>query len=192
MTDGEKFIQLLGAYAAHDSGSNRASFHERMERYVEQLGIPPIDFDHGLETEILSMFDLSNDKWTKVFICGEAGVGKTRMIHKIQREALGQRPKKSTCWVEEGKTPKGTPYRAYINRDLSASRKFGAADSLAYEKEEIRLYSSLILGKAPEDGIQRFFVIAANDGQLLSAWKDHATSCEARGLGAKVTIEEPA
>ncbi|MFH1010323.1 MAG: hypothetical protein V1784_03710, partial [bacterium] len=157
-----------------------------MERYVEQLGIPPIDFDHGLETEILSLFDLSTDKWTNVFICGEAGGGKTRMIHKIQRETFGQAAKKSTCWREEGQTPKGTVYCAHINRDLSASRKFGASDSLTYEKEEIRLYSSLILGKAPEDGIHRFFVIAANDGQLLSAWKDHANSCEEAARALKI------
>lgn len=177
MTDGEKFIQLLGAYAAHESASNRAMFHERMERFVIELGIPPIEFTHGMESEILRLFDLSNDRWTNVFICGEAGVGKTRMIHKVQREVFGNTShlrKGHTCWEQEGVSLQGTPYRAYINRDLSASRKFGAENSLAHEADQINLFSSLILGNAAPDGVATFFIVAANDGQLLSAWKDHA------------------
>jgi len=174
MTTGEKLITLLGFYTSHESGSEKALFHERMERAVEEMGIPPIDFKHPMEDEIFAQFDLTEDRWSNIIVSGEAGVGKTRIIHKLVKEVLGkaERLKGKGCyWEQGGTTPVGTKYTAYVNRDLSASRKFGAGKNTVEERDRLVLWSNLILNKNPAEHAH-FFIIAANDGQLLKAWKD--------------------
>ena len=179
MTNGEKLIKLLGYYAAHEDGSSRAMYHERLERLIESIGLPPMEFAHPMQEEILNVFDLSADKWRNVILAGEAGAGKTRLIHKLHLK-LGGNPArlkaKGHDWIHEGTTPSGVRFRAHINRDLSAWRKFGAAGTVEDEAARIELWSRLMLGETPEPGVQEFFVIAANDGQLLKAWKDNSAS----------------
>jgi DNA polymerase III delta prime subunit len=177
MSVGEQFVKLLGHYALHSSASEKGIFHERMVRCVEELQIPPIEFKHPLEDEITSLFDPQSDKWTNLILTGEAGVGKTSLVHKVFKKIGGTDARlkaKGTHWTHEGISPRGTKFRAYVNRDLSASRRLGAEGGSEQETAEIERMSRLLLGEAPADGIPSFFVLAANDGQLLKAWRDHS------------------
>ena len=72
MTNGEKLIKLLGYYAAHEDGSSRAMYHERLERLIESLGLPVMEFVHPMQEEILNVFDVSAEKWGNVILAGEA------------------------------------------------------------------------------------------------------------------------
>jgi len=178
-TYGEKWIELLGWYAAHESGSEKALYHERMERGIANLGIPPIKFVHPMEKEILDLLDVKNGKWTNILLTGEAGVGKTCEIHKIHAGMAGEPGKlkgKGNYWINEGTTDGGAKYQAHINRDLSAWRKFGSTSPAAAteESDAIGIWSELILGRQPKDSVTSFFAIAANDGQLLKAFRDYS------------------
>jgi len=178
-THGEKWIELLGWYAAHEAGSEKALFHERMERGIANLGIPPIEFVHPMQKEIMDLIDVKNGVWTNVLLTGEAGVGKTCAIHKLHT-AMGGEPRKlkarGNYWINDGATEAGAKYQAHINRDLSAWRKFGgtSADAAGTESAAIGIWSELILGRQPIEGAASFFAIAANDGQLLKAWRDYS------------------
>jgi hypothetical protein len=177
MSNGEKLIKLLGYYAAHEDSASKALFHERMERCIEDLGIPPLDFSHPMQDEILGIFDTENGKWSNVILAGEAGAGKTRLIHKVHLKLGGDKARlkaKGHNWVDDVTPTHGPPFRAHINRDLSAWRKFGAASATADEANCILHWSRLMLGETPDPSLNEFFVIAANDGQLLKAWKDHS------------------
>jgi len=178
MTYGENWVKLLGYYVAHEDGASKALFHERMERCVEELGIHPIEFIHPMEEEVLALFDGKIQDYPNLILSGEAGVGKTRLVHKIHMK-LGGDPKrlkaKGPYWTNEG-TNNGQLFKAHINRDLSASRNFGAKGTSQDEARRVETWSRLILGEQPEEGVNSFFVIAANDGQLLKAWKDHSGS----------------
>ncbi|MEI7899381.1 MAG: hypothetical protein WCK89_03955 [bacterium] len=183
MTQGETWIQLLGSYAAHEDGATKALFHERMERYIDDIGVLPIEFLHPMEEEVLSLFDNEVNTWTNVILAGEAGVGKTRLVHKIHLKLGGNAKRlkaRGASWIHEGIGGKNTRFRAHMNRDLSASRFFGAKGTPQEEAKRIETWSRLILGEEPETGIREFFVIAANDGQLLRAWQDHSGSEKVR------------
>lgn len=183
MTYGENWVKLLGYYVAHEDGAPKALFHERMERCVEELGIAPIEFVHPMEEEVLALYDGEMLDCPNVILSGEAGVGKTRLVHKIHTK-LGGDPKrlkaKGPYWINESTNSNGDKFKAHINRDLSASRSFGAKGTSLDEAKRLEIWSSLILGDNPEEGVKSFFVIAANDGQLLKAWKDHSASTTVR------------
>lgn len=179
MSAGEQFIKLLGHYALHSSASEKGIFHERMVRCVDELNVAPIEFKHPLEEEITSLFDLEQNKWTNLILAGEAGVGKTSLVHKVFKKIGGTDKRFKAAgqhWTHDGMTPSGVKFRAYVNRDLSASRLLGAENSSEKEAAEIECMSRLLLGEPPADGIPSFFILAANDGQLLKAWRDHASN----------------
>lgn len=179
MTDGEKFVTLLGYYAAHEDGASKAMFHERMERCIATLGIQPLEFTHPMEPEILGALDPESGKFCNIILAGEAGAGKTRIVHKLHTKLGGDPSRlkaKGHYWSHCNTPAAGVPFKAHINRDLSAWRKFGSATASHEEAALIELWSRLILGETQDAGVNEFFVIAANDGQLLKAWKDHADS----------------
>src|SRR4051812_6149360 len=123
LTHGEKWIELLGWYAAHEAGSEKALFHERMERNIEKLGIPPIEFLHPMQQSIMDLIDVKSGRWTNVLLTGEAGVGKTCAIHKIHTAMNGEArhlKAKGNYWINEGTTGAGVKYNAHVHRDLSA------------------------------------------------------------------------
>jgi len=175
-TDAEKWVTLLTNYAAHEDGPAKALFHERMERSVAELQIPAIEFKHPMEDEILQLFDAPVDKWPNLVLAGEAGVGKTRLVHKIHLK-IGGDPKrlagKGPQWKLAGTSPDGGAFVADINRDLSASRSLGASEASTAEADKIEEWSKMLLGQPADIVPKRFFVIAANDGQMLKAWNDH-------------------
>ena len=178
LTLGEKFIQLLGYYAAHEDSASKAMFHERMERCIEELDIPPLEFIHPMENEILAAIEPDGAK-QNIILAGEAGAGKTRIVHKAHLRLRGDPARlraKGHYWVHADTDSNGQRFKVHINRDLSAWRKLGADGALDHEVELIERWSQLILGEKPDQGMQESFVIAANDGQLLKAWKDHSTS----------------
>ena len=139
MNKGEKLITLLGLYTSHSGGSEKALYHERMERAVADLDVESIEFEHPSDKDILAEFDMTSDRWTNLILSGEAGVGKTRIVHKLVREKLKDQSHlkgKGAYWKQEGSSDLGTRYTAYINRDFSASRPFGAEDPAAIDARD--------------------------------------------------------
>jgi hypothetical protein len=130
-----------------------------------------------MEDDVLSLFEGPVTDWPNVVLAGEAGVGKTRLVHKIFTK-LGGDPKRlsgrGAHWKWESTDPSGTPFSADINRDLSASRSLGGVKGSRDEAARIEEWSRLLLGRAAGELPKRFFVIAANDGQMLKAWKDYS------------------
>ena len=184
-THGEKWIMLLRWYAAHDDGSEKALFHERMERNIERLEIPPIEFIHPMEEEILDCFDPLNEKFANVLLTGDAGVGKTRLIHRIHTKLRGDKAtlrKSKNYWTVEIQPHAGQSFQAHINRDLSAWRLLGATSEQAEieEAEAIEIWSKIILGEEPLSEVKSFLAIAANDGQLLKAFRDYSDRPQVR------------
>jgi hypothetical protein len=179
MTNGEKWIKLLGYYAVHEDGDSKAIYHERLERLVAALGIPPLEFTHPKDDDILATFKDNGCPIPNVFLAGEAGVGKTRIVHKIY-SLLGGSPSRLKAnghyWCHEGVSTNGDKFKIHFNRDLSAWRKFGAKAGAVQESDLMLRWSALILGEQPDLNLRESFVIAANDGQLLKAWQDHSAS----------------
>jgi hypothetical protein len=178
MTDGERWIKLLGYYAVHEDGAAKAIYHERLVRCVAELGIPPLEFIHPAEGAILALFE--NGKVPpNAILCGEAGVGKTRIVHKIFEKINGDPAllqRRDKYWCCECAANDGTRYKVHINRDLSAWRDLGAKRSSNEQAVLIERWSRLLMGERLQSDMHEFFVIAANDGQLLKAWQDHSDS----------------
>ncbi|MDE0043574.1 MAG: hypothetical protein OXT74_16160, partial [Candidatus Poribacteria bacterium] len=175
MKAAEDWIRFLRKYGPIAQNGNM--FDEEIWRAAKRTGIEPITFGHPLAERLLRCFDLSNNEWKSVILTGTAGDGKTHLCRKVWQKLGG----------DGGEWSSDEPYvmttvqhlnrgkvQVHVIRDLSA---WVPQQRMAWPQEKAQLllkFSKLLSEAAPTD----FFLIAANDGQLIEAWRRLAEHTE--------------
>ena len=168
MKAAEDWIRFLRKYGPIAQNGNM--FDEQIQRTAKRTGIKPITFDHPLGEKLLRSFDCSNDKWESVILTGTAGDGKTHLCRQVWEKLRGSEKK----WESDEpyimttvQHPNKGKVQVHVIRDLSAWVPQQGMD-WPHEKTKLLLkFSKLLSDTEPTD----FFLIAANDGQLIEAWR---------------------
>ena len=168
MKAAEDWIRFLRKYGPIAQNGNM--FDEEIWRAAKRTGIEPITFDHPLAERLLRCFDLSSDEWKSVILTGTAGDGKTHLCRTVWEKLGGSGEE----WASDEpyvmitvQHPNRGKVQVHVIRDLSA---WVPQQGMAWpqEKAHLLLKFSKLLAK-PRPTV--FFLIAANDGQLIEAWR---------------------
>lgn len=168
MKAAEDWIRFLRKYGPIAQNGNM--FDEQIQRTVQRTKIKPITFDHPLAERLMCCFDKSGSDWKSVILTGTAGDGKTHLCRQVW-ENLGGSLKE---WESDA------PYvvltyqhlnkgkvSVHVIRDLSA---WVPQQDTVWPQDKAKLllmFSKLLFESDSSD----FFLIAANDGQLIETWR---------------------
>ena len=168
MKAAEDWIRFLRKYGPIAQNGNM--FDEQIQRTAKRTGIKPITFDHPLGEKLLRSFDCSNDKWESVILTGTAGDGKTHLCRQVWEKLRGSEKK----WESDEpyimttvQHPNKGKLRIHVIRDLSA---WVPQQDMVWPQDKAKLllkFSKLLSKTEATD----FFLIAANDGQLIETWR---------------------
>ena len=169
MRDAENWIHFLRKYGPIAQNGNM--FDEEIYRAAKRKGIQPVTFDHPFAERLLCSFNRSSSEWKSVILTGTAGDGKTHLCRQVW-EKLGGRDDKWTSDEPYVRTTYSHPHkgevRIHVIRDLSAWVPQQGVKKWPEEKTKLLLkFSKLLSDINPTD----FFLIAANDGQLIETWR---------------------
>ena len=168
MKAAEDWIHFLRKYGPIAQNGNM--FDEEIQRTAKQTGIRPITFDHPLAQRLLRSFDRSNNKWKSIILTGTAGDGKTHLCRQVWEKLGGN----AEDWASNApyimmttQHPNKGKVQVHVIRDLSA---WVPQQGMDWPQEKTKLllkFSKLLSETNPTD----FFLIAANDGQLIETWR---------------------
>lgn len=168
MKAAEDWIHFLRKYGPIAQNGNM--FDEEIQRTAKQTGIRPITFEHPLAQRLLRSFSRSNSQWKSVILTGTAGDGKTHLCRQVWEELRGDAEE----WASNApyvmlttQHPNKGKVQVHVIRDLSA---WVPQQGMDWPQEKAKLllkFSKLLSENNPTD----FFLIAANDGQLVETWK---------------------
>ena len=169
MKAAEDWVRFLRKYGPIPQNGNM--FDEEIQRTAKQTGIKPITFDHPLAEQLLRSFDRSSNKWKSIILTGTAGDGKTHLCRQVWEKLGGSDEKwesNEPYVMTTIQHPSKGKVQIHVIRDLSAWVPQQGMDWLQ-EKAKLLLKFSmqLVLEDEPTD----FFIIAANDGQLIETWR---------------------
>ena len=168
MKTAEDWIHFLRKYGPIAQNGNM--FDEEIQRTAKQTGIRPITFDHPLAQRLLRSFNRSNNQWKSIILTGTAGDGKTHLCRQVWEELRGDAEEwaSNTPYVMmTTQHPNKGKVQVHVIRDLSA---WVPQQGMNWPQEKAKLllkFSKLLSENNPTD----FFLIAANDGQLVETWK---------------------
>lgn len=165
-----KFLRKYGPVARNDN-----MYDETIRRSAHRAGIDAIHFKHPTEDRVLSCFGQESGDSTSVILTGTAGDGKTHLCREVWQQLAGD----PDAWASDDpylslqvQGASVRPTTIHFIRDLSG---WAPQQGLSWEPEKERLLQRLsrsIFDSASED----LFLIAANDGQLVEAWRRLADS----------------
>ena len=168
MKAAEDWIRFLRKYGPIAQNGNM--FDEEIWRAAKRTGIEPITFDHPLAERLLRSFDCSSNEWNSTILTGTAGDGKTHLCRQVW-EKLGGSDKE---WASDEPYVTTTIHhrskgkvQVHVIRDLSAWVPQQGMDWPLEKAKLLLKFSKLLSEIEPTD----FFLIAANDGQLIEAWR---------------------
>ena len=169
MKAAEDWIRFLRRYGPIAQNGNM--FDEEIRRAAKRTGIKPITFNHPLTERLFRCFDDSNNEWKSIILTGTAGDGKTHLCRQVW-EKLGGSDKD---WASNEpyvmmtiQHPNKGKVQVHVIRDLSAWVPQQGAD---WPQEKAKLLLKFSMQLILEDEPSEFFVIAANDGQLIETWR---------------------
>ena len=187
MKAAEDWIRFLRKYGPIAQNGNM--FDEEIWRTAKRTGIEPITFDHPLAERLFRCFDCSSNEWKSVILTGTAGDGKTHLCRQVW-EKLGGSDEK---WASDEpyvmtvvQHPNKGEVQVHVIRDLSA---WVPQQGMDWSQEKAKLllkFSKLLSETEPTD----FFLIAANDGQLIEAWRRLAENTEDEDVELALLIFE--
>ena len=166
MTGGERWIRFLRQYGPIPRNDNM--FDEHIRRSSRRLGIRPPAFPHPLERAVLDTVRDAGKEGGLIVLTGTAGDGKTHLCGKLW-EAFGGDP---AAWAsdetfhETSATVGGLVVNVSVIRDLTALAS-GGVGGYASKRDLLLEASRAALG----EGGGGWFVLAANDGQLVESWR---------------------
>ncbi len=178
-----KFIRQYGPIPRNDS-----AFEEHTLKAAKRAGFEPIYFEHPYLKEVLNCFQNENSELFSVILTGTAGDGKTHLCRKVWESLNGDlelwnsdNPYLTLSLANRGKL--------HIIRDLSAwvprqGDRWDPDKSALLEN-----FCNTILSSSGTD----YFLIAANDGQLMESWKrlpDTTQINQVRNLFETLLIED--
>ena len=168
MKAAEDWIRFLRKYGPIAQNGNM--FDEEIWRAAKRTGIEPITFDHPLTERLLRSFDRSSNEWKSIILTGTAGDGKTHLCRQVWEKLDGSDKE----WASDEpyvmttiQHPSKGKVQVHVIRDLSA---WVPQQGMDWPQEKAKLllkFSKLLSEIEPTD----FFLIAANDGQLIEAWR---------------------
>lgn len=181
------FLRHYGPIARNDN-----MYDETIRRLSRRKGIAPIQFKHPLEDQVIACFNHSSPDPVSIVLTGTAGEGKTHICFSVWALLGGD----EKAWSTDN------PYLSLKSR-LPLDRKIWPAsnDSDLFREVTVHFIRDLS-GWAPQgqdwdparkELLHRFhkalhdpnssdlFLVAANDGQLLEAWRrlDHSEEVSA-------------
>ena len=187
MKAAEDWIRFLRKYGPIAQNGNM--FDEEIWRTAKRTGIEPITFDHPLAERLFHCFDCSSNEWRSVILTGTAGDGKTHLCRQVW-EKLGGSDEE---WISDEpyvmttvQHPNKGKVQVHVIRDLSA---WVPQQGMNWPQEKAKLllkFSKLLSETEPTD----FFLIAANDGQLIEAWRRLAENTEDEDVELALLIFE--
>ncbi|KQO70633.1 hypothetical protein ASF20_19235 [Methylobacterium sp. Leaf88] len=164
---GERWIRFLRQYGPIPRNDNM--YDEHIMRSALRLGVTPLHFEHPLEQELLAAVAEEAPRATSIVLTGTAGDGKSRLCGLLWSELGGA----SAQWAgddiyhETSAVIAGRERTVGVVRDLTALPEQGSFGSHGTKSELLKAISRSILEIDPD----HVFVVAANDGQLLEAWR---------------------
>lgn len=178
-----KFIRRYGPGSQSDS-----QYDEHVRKSARRAGVNPIYFVHPRRQDICEC--LSGSEPLSVILTGEAGDGKTHLCREIWQELGGS----MEAWDTEGShitmpLQAGDGATLHVIRDLSAWVPQRDAKWVPEREALLQKFSSSLFLEDRRD----FFLIAANDGQLVETWQrltDSPGVSKARDLFETLLVED--
>lgn len=160
-----KFLRQYGPIARNDN-----MYDETIQRSARRTGIRPIIFEHPYLQEVLNCFDIHAGSFTSVILTGTAGDGKTHLCRQVWEKLGGN----DHVWNQDDphlstniSLGKGQEVIVHFIRDLSA---WVPQRGLEWESNKEALLQRFCQSLFEPDA-QEFYLIAANDGQLVETWR---------------------
>lgn len=197
--NGVGWLQFLRQYGPVSRNDNM--YDETIQRSARRTKVSPIKFEHPYHDAVLRCFDGRATESYSVILTGTAGDGKTHLCRQVW-EALGgdairwaaDDPYLTIQRIDGDESEGGTLQGArrttiHFIRDLSA---WAPQQGLGWEREKEDLLRKLcraLFEAQPND----IFLIAANDGQLVEAWRRLADAPEilrTRALFEELLVED--
>ena len=188
---GERWVRFLRQYGPISQNENM--YDEHIQRSARRLRVRPIDFPHPVEHELLTILAPGSDAAKSVVLTGTAGDGKSRLCGKAWAALDGD----ETSWAsdeiyhEVQATVAGRVRTVGVIRDLTGLPAAGPHGPYADKRELLAAVSASFFQDDPDP----IFVVAANDGQLMEAWRrlgEDPIVADARDLLENRLVGEPA
>jgi hypothetical protein len=195
----DKWLCFLRRYGPIPRNDNM--YDETIQRSARRQGIVPIEFEHPYQARVLQCFqDATN--LISVILTGTAGDGKTHLCRKVWESLNGT----DEQWASDNPYLRLTyQYRhaqeavaepqydravtIHFIRDLSGWAPQQGADWDPDKEELIGRFCQSILDASSDE----YFIIAANDGQLVESWrrlKDTPVVRRARQIFEDLLVED--
>jgi hypothetical protein len=163
---GERWIRFLRLYGPTPKNENM--YDEHIQRSARRLGVRPISFAHPVESKLLKQLTLDAERARCVILTGTAGDGKSRLCAHAWTAMGGNEAAWATdeVYYETQAIIAGRERTVGVVRDLTKLRgdSFGPFPN----REALLLAISQSFVVTDPDHI---FIVAANDGQLMEAWR---------------------
>ncbi|MEC0174344.1 hypothetical protein P4H83_05625 [Paenibacillus favisporus] len=150
-SDWISFLRQYGPIPRNDN-----MYDEAIHRIIKRKNIKPIVIESFYFTEFIENFRSSNPK--SIILTGTAGDGKTYNCREIWLALNGS----LQIWESDEKIKE---------LQLSNSKKLYVVKDLSELKDEERGILKLLVKSVLDPHDTNVFLIAANDGQLIEAWK---------------------
>jgi len=193
----KEFIQFIRQYGPIPRNDNM--YDETIQRLARRTSVSPIKFDHPHQDSVLACFDDRSSSPISVILTGTAGDGKTHLCRQVWEALQGD----AEAWARDdpylsmerehavvaGASETGRKVTIHFIRDLSA---WAPQQGLPWEGEKEALLQRFCCSLFEQSG-NDVFLIAANDGQLIEAWRRLADTPEvvrSRGLIEELLVED--
>jgi hypothetical protein len=194
------FVRQYGPVARNDN-----MYDETIQRSARRAGISPINFEHPAQREVLMCFTQDTCDPVSVILTGTAGDGKTHLCRQVWEALNGDPnawasddpylslvfayPKDRKTWPDSKNASLFREVTIHFIRDLSG---WAPPQGLQWEPEKEALLQRLCRSLF-DDSADEVFLIAANDGQLIEAWRRLADTeyvLKARQLFEDLLVED--
>jgi hypothetical protein len=161
-------------------------YDERIIGAARRAGIDPIRFEQPVREKVYAAFDSRCPK--SVILTGEAGDGKTHLCREVWEMLLGA----PEVWGKQEYLSIALPEtgaRVHIIKDLSAWVPPQESEWPNEKRTLLQRFSASLFDSDPDE----YFLIAANDGQLVETWRRLSDSPEvlkARELFETLLVED--
>jgi hypothetical protein len=144
-------------------------YDEHIMRAAKRLGVRPIDFPHPIEDELLALLSPTSEQPTSIVLTGTAGDGKSRLCGKAWSALQGDESSWASDEIYHEATAQiaGRPRTVGVVRDLTGLPASGPHGPYADKAELLAAITRSFFEADPD----RVFIVAANDGQLMEAWR---------------------
>lgn len=164
---GERWVRFLRLYGPTPHNENM--YDEHISRSAKRLDVRPISFQHPVQAKLLALLQPDVDRARCVVLTGTAGDGKSRLCGHAWSALGGDAAVWATdqLYYETAATIAGRPRTVGVIRDLTKLPNAEPVGPYADRRELLCAVSAAMLDPDPD----RIFIIAANDGQLMEAWR---------------------